>query len=127
MSIILDGIPLPADLEWQDEYSQSLVKSTSRHGMTGALIIQQGLAQSGRPMTLFGGPSGSWIKKSTLDLLRAKVETPSLEMTLDYKGTSMQVMFSRDTQSPVNARTVSRTQDNDGDPLYTVIIKLIEV
>lgn len=86
-NIVLDGLSLPGDLVWEDEFEWSSVQREDTPPFTigGAMIYEEGVKLAGRPITLvakseFRGPI--WLTRSTVLSLRSKVETPNKEMTL---------------------------------------------
>ena len=48
----LDGLALPAGMIWQDEFDWSPALSAQEYSLTGALVIDAGTRQAGRPITL---------------------------------------------------------------------------
>lgn len=127
MSITLDGITLPEDLEWSDEYDWSPVGQEIAISMTGALIIEEAAQIKGRPITLQGNDDrSSWASRGVVEALRVKAASPGLSMTLNFRGTEHAVMFRRD-QVPVSARQVVGYADPIDTDYYHVTIRLMEV
>lgn len=128
MSITLNGIALPSDLEWQDEFDWQPVASSSERSLTGKLLIEEAPLANGRPMTLYGGENAAWVTRSTLDQISALASTPAATMTLDYHGTPYTVMWRRSEQ-PIEARQVMRLQNpgSEADHKYTITLRLMEV
>ena len=128
MTITLDAIALPEDLIWDDEYSWSPVKQSIEKSLTGALIIQEASQIKGRKITLKGGEAYAWIDKATLDLLRVKLNTANLTMTLTHNATAYQVMFDRSANGGgVSARGIYEVSDPDAQHIYSVVLNFIEV
>jgi hypothetical protein len=123
--ITLDGISLPEDLLWTDEYQWSPVQQTVDVALNGSLIVQESAQQGGRPITLAGDSQSAWVTKATLELLRAKAEQAGLEMTLDYHGTTYQVIFRRDRVAPIDARQVVGFANPQSDDYYMLTIRLM--
>lgn len=127
MSITLDTITLPEDLEWSDEYDWSPVGQNIAISMTGALIIEEAAQQKGRPITLKGNDEqASWATKTVVEALRVKAATPGGVMTLNFRGTEYVVMFRRD-QTAVTARQVAGYADPLDTDYYSLTIRLMEV
>lgn len=104
--MLLDAISLPDDLQWGDEFSWSPVSQNLSYGVSGALFIQEGTMQAGRPITLEGKEDMAWITRETVLALRAKVATAGLVMTLVLPDTrSFQVMF-RHAEAPLEVAPV---------------------
>ena len=128
MTILLDAIALPDDLIWVNEYGWSKVNQNVQKSLTGALIIQEASQTKGRTFTLKGDAGSAWITKSTLDLLKAKYDTPDLTMVLSYYGTSYNVMFDRSgNTSPLSADHIYEVADPQDDHVYSLQINFIEV
>jgi hypothetical protein len=125
--ITLDAITLPEDLEWIDEHAWSSVGQAKSATLTGALIVEEATMQAGRPITLRGGQNASWMTKNDVEALQAKADTAGLEMTLNYHGQTMTVMFNREGGQPVEARLVQRVGDPQATDYYYVTIRLMEI
>lgn len=121
--IILDGLALPGDLVWTDEYQWCVVERSAEYGLTGSLIVEESVKQAGRPITLeakneFRGPI--WLDRSIVNDLVAKAAITGKQMTLTLSdGRSFSVMF-RDTG--VKAEHVYHVMPHiDGDPYYLTL------
>ncbi|WP_286694079.1 hypothetical protein [Spongiibacter sp. UBA1325] len=124
---ITDGtttIDLPNDLQWVDEFAWSAVEQQKDYSLTGAVIVQQGVKQKGRPITLQSN-GGAWIKRSTLKALQAFYDTPDQVFELDLWGEIYAVQFER--PDGLGADEVLRQADPDPDHYYTITLKLFEV
>lgn len=117
-------IDLPADLEWQDEFDWTPVEQSTEYSLTGALIVQSGAMQAGRPITLYGGREGAWIKRAKLEQLYAMASVSGLQMTLQLWGRTFTVMF---RETPLNAEPIRRLADPGPDWNYAITINLMEV
>lgn len=128
MAITLDAVSLPIDLIWSDEYGWSPVVQNIKKSLTGALIIQEASQAKGRLITLRGTVDSAWITKTTADLIKAKVDTADLIMSLNFHGTIYQVMFSRSgNRSPFETKEIYELADPDDDHIYSFTLKLMEV
>ena len=84
-TITLDGITLPGDLIWSDEFQWVPVERTEEYSLTGALIIEESIKQTGRPITLeakneFLGHI--WLTRGTVKALYDKASLTGQVMTL---------------------------------------------
>jgi len=120
--IVLDGLTLPGDLVWTDEYQWCEVERSAEYGL-GSLIVEESIKPAGRPITLeakneFLGPI--WLSRSTVDLLMAKAATTGKQMTLVLSDErTFDVMF-RDRG--VVAEPVYHVMTHaDGDPYYLTL------
>jgi hypothetical protein len=67
---------LPDDLLWTDEHAWSPAVASTSYLITGALLIQSALRQSGRPITLVGAPDMAWVTRAAVEQLRAWAALP---------------------------------------------------
>jgi hypothetical protein len=123
--ITLDGIELPADLEWVDEYSWSPVQQNIKTTLTGALVIPEMAQLAGREMTLEGDET-VWITKAVLEQLRIKANTANLTMVMAYHGIDYNVKFHRQ-QPPISARLIVPFQNPQPDDVYSLTLRLMHV
>ena len=86
-------VTLPDALSWADEYSWSPVEQTKTYTTTGALLIEEGIKQAGRPITLEGGMDRTWCTRALVDTLRGWAATPAMVLTLTLRGVAHQVTF----------------------------------
>ena len=82
MSITLGSITLPTDLHWSDEFDWTPVAQETEYTLAGALAIETGVMQAGRPITLEGGEDRAWATRATVLLLQAAAALPGEKMTL---------------------------------------------
>lgn len=83
--ITLGGIDLPGDLAWTDEFDWCPVARESAYSLTGALIINESVKLSGRPITLEAKQMDTgwvWVTRDTATLIRALAATPGWTGTL---------------------------------------------
>jgi len=78
---------------WVDEYAWSPVQQTKTYTTTGALLIEEGVKQSGRPITLEGAIEKTWCPRSTVDQLHAWAAMPGIVLSLTLRGVARNVTF----------------------------------
>lgn len=137
--IILDGLTLPGDLVFSDEYEWCEVERSTDYSLTGALIVEENVKLAGRPITLearqesthkrrlneTGAYGHIWITRQTLDSLISKAATPEKEMTLVLSDLrSFTVMF---REEGVTAEPLYHIMPHDDADPYHVVIKLMTV
>ena len=83
--LTLDGVELPEDLEWADEYTAWKVGQVVRYSLTGALIVQEAALQAGRPVTLQSLELGGGDYAATVSLA---VSGPTTPITYGSSGPS---------------------------------------
>lgn len=123
----LDDIALPDDLIWIDELEWTPVQQSEEHSLTGALIVQTGVKQAGRPITLRGDSDSGWITRQNLLTLYAKLTgTPPFILTLNDNRT-FNVRF-RHQETPIGASPVFEFNNPGSSDQYSnLIIRLIAV
>src|SRR5690606_34553557 len=96
----------------------------TEYSNTGALVIQEGVKSSGRPITLYGGKEGSWITRQTLLDLYALSEVSGQQLTLQLWSRTFNVTFRRPA---IEAEPISRIADPSVTHNYAITINLMEV
>ena len=86
-------LTLPDALSWSDEYTWSPVEQTKTYTTTGALLIEEGVKQAGRPITLEGSEDRTWCTRALVDQLHAWANTPAMVLTLTLRGVAHTVTF----------------------------------
>ena len=124
--ITLDALALPEDLIWVDEFMDSSVVHHFSFSLTGALIVQSGVKQAGRAITLTGDEQSAWITKAVLDDLYALQES-NVQMLLTLNdGRTFDVIFNYQQKGLKAKPIVDFNSPIDADE-YQVIIPLIRV
>ena len=128
MITLSDGtttVELDPDLFWSDEFAWTPMTRTVTRGLDGSRIVQQGVAQYGRPITL--GPideSSAWMTRATLEQLQAWSYS-GVRLTLAMRGVSRVVAF-RYTEMPIEARPVVHYNDTDPGDYYLATLRFTE-
>jgi len=93
------SIDLPKDLLWNDELTWGKVAQGVEYSVTGSLLIQEGVKQKGRYITLAGQPNMAWITREQCVILQQMRDTPGLIMTLKFVDStnSSNVLFTYPT------------------------------
>lgn len=89
-------IELPDTLSWADEFSWSPVVQSATYTTTGAMLLEHGLKQAGRPITLEGVENKDWCTRSTVQTLRTWAATPGIALTLVLRGETHSVTFNHE-------------------------------
>lgn len=93
LSVGAATITLPPDLIWTDQHTWSPVSQAYAPAITGAAIIDVGVKTAGRPITLTGDVSHSWLRYDVVVQLKAWAALPECQMTLNINGTPFSVLF----------------------------------
>ena len=126
--MILDTITLPVDLHWEDETDWTPVEQSQEYSLAGSLVLDAGVKQAGRPITLAGGDDRAWASRATVLALMAKAATPGTEMTLTLNDArTFTVMFRHGDGKPVDAKPVIPYNAPDAADYYTLTLRLMEV
>lgn len=125
MAYALAGVALPYDLIWEDEQAWTPFVQSVEWGLTGALILQVGEKQAGRPITLAGAADRGWIQQDTLDALRALLDTETMTLTTP-DGRTLSVIWDHNGP-PISATPILPRWPNDGQKYSAVTLSLIEV
>ena len=124
-----DGIALPAGMIWEDEFDWSPAVATQEYSVTGALVIDAGTRQAGRPTPLPASADRGWsgMTRDKLITLRAKAAVAGATYTLQLAdGRSFTVAF-RPGDEPITARQVWDREVPPADWPYVVTLRLIEI
>lgn len=129
LSVGATTVTLPDDLYWADEASWSPVVQSVDRSITGALILQTGLRQAGRPITLEPPEDArsSWMTRSSLEQLLAWAALPGQVMTLSLREASRSVMWRHQDGAVLEARPVQHYSDVLPDDVYTATLRLMEI
>lgn len=126
--MLLNTIEIPDDLEWTDEFTWTPIVQNSTYGATGALYIQTGTKLTGRYITLQGKDDMAWITRSTLLSLIALRDVADEEMTLTLSDEREFNVVFRQSEVPVDVRTVKGYNEFSNEELFVInAIRLMEV
>lgn len=126
MNATLDAFELPTDLVWIDEFDWTPVEQSEQHTLTGGLIIDSGIKQAGRPMTLKGGEDAAWVVRENLKTLYAKLDDDaSMTLTLG-DGRVFTVRFDHKNQPIESQPIIDYAVPEDADN-YTLTVRFIIV
>jgi len=121
---------LPPDLIWSDAFKWSPVAGVHEWSTTGALLIDRGVRQAGRPITLEGGPQHAWMPLAQVQAMRALAAAPEAVMTLTlHDGSAYQVVFDHggEAREAFEATQVVDYADPASGDWYVPTLRLIEI
>jgi hypothetical protein len=131
MSVTLtDGITtvtLPSDTLWRDELGWSPVDQSTEYMLSGSLDIQGGVRLKGRPITLGGEESASWLARGTILSLLTWAAVAGKQLTLNYHGRTFTVMFRHQDAPAVDAQAIVEKVPPADEDWYWFSLKLMEV
>jgi hypothetical protein len=122
----LAGIEIPEDVWWPDEFAWTPIEQATTRSLTGARIVQQGIKQGGRPITLTSNERGGWVSRGTVLALQAQrtAADPSLLLTLaDGRTYTVAHDLEREFEATPNRPVADMTPAT----AYRITLPLIEV
>lgn len=103
----LEVITLPPDLLWEDEFAWSPVSQSTERSITGALLVDVGTRQDGRPITLTGTERHAWLQRTEVQALRVWLALPEQVFALSINGAVFDVLFDHGTDETSRAFVVA--------------------
>lgn len=121
-------LELPDRLLWTDEFDWSPVAQSTGYSTRGSLLVDVGLKQGGRPITLDGKTSKAWIPRSLCVTLEAWQAIQDIEMTLVLRGVTRAVIWDHESTG-FSASPVWKLVDSEhtSELLYTPFFRFLEV
>lgn len=87
------SVQLSDRLDWVDEFDWSPVEQSTTYSTTGAMHVDVGVKQAGRPITLQGIETAAWIQRGLCATLLAWAALPGAQFTLTLRGIDRTVIF----------------------------------
>ena len=125
--IVLDGLVLPADLLWSDEFTAGAVAQSTQRALDGSLVVFYGPRQAGQAITLASAPEAGWLTRAQVEAVAQRAASPGGRFTLQLRGALWTVLFAHHTPPAFEATPlipVARPQAGD---FYLATLKLITV
>jgi len=124
-------VALPDSLNWVDERTWVPVVASYAYSLTGALLVDTGVMQKGRKITLEpAGEDMGWVPRSSVDTLYQWAQSPTRKMrlVLEYPNDTREfvVMF-RHSDTAIESKPVKGFPEPTPDAWYTIALRLIEV
>ena len=125
--IILDGISLPVDLLWSDEWAASTVAQTVRRTLDGGLVVFYGELRAGLPITLESQPDAGWLTRTQVESIALRAASPGGLYTLNLRGQTWQVMFRHHDAPAFEANPLVPLANPQPGDFYLATLKLMTV
>ena len=125
--IVLDGISLPVDLLWSDEWAASTVAQTVRRTLDGGLVVFYGELRAGLPITLESQPDAGWLTRTQVEAIALRAASPGGLYTLNLRGQTWQVMFRHHDAPAFEARPLVSVANPQAGDFYLATLKLMTV
>lgn len=121
----LDGISLPADIVWKDEFDWAAAVSSLKYSVTGAAIVQTRIRQAGRPLTLESAANDQGcVSRATVAALRALADTGRTNIVFTHAdGRAFRVMFAPD--APISSQPIAWRAMQPESWLHAISLKLL--
>lgn len=124
----LAAVVLPRGMVWADEFDWSPFEKSAEYSTTGALLVDAGTRQAGRPITLLGANDAGWIRRAALTALHdlAADPDPAAVHTLTLAdGRVFSVQFA--PGDCITATPVGRPELPPDSHPYVATVRLIQV
>ncbi|MEO1080057.1 MAG: hypothetical protein AAFY29_10925 [Pseudomonadota bacterium] len=128
--VTLEGIQLPDDIQWTDEFVGFGVGQQITPTIGGSLVVDENPQIGGRAITLSSN-GAAWISRQTVEQLAALAATPlasGTTLTLVWgDGRTFDVVFDRSSGNGFEAEEVMRTAaaNQAATDFYLITINLI--
>lgn len=115
-------------LDWVNEFSWTPVDQQTAFSTTGALLLDVGIKQAGRPIVLDGSVTAAWITRALCDTLYAWNELPAAVFALTVRGVARDVVFDHQAGG-FSAISVWKLLDGEQDPtqLFIPTFRFLEI
>jgi len=119
---------LAQNLMWIDEFDWSPIQQSTSYSTTGALLVDVGTRQAGRPITLQGTDTAAWIPRSLCETLQAWAAIAGAQFTLTLRDTPRTVLFDHD-KGGFSAQPVWQLADGEqhADDLFLPTLRFMEI
>ena len=124
----LAGIQIHDGCRWTDEFDWTPVESTREYSITGSQIIDVGIRQAGRTITLSASDQTGWkgMTRQKVQQLYALAASPAERTLTLADGRSFDVVFAPG-QEPISARPLADRESPPTDWPYIITLRLITV
>lgn len=125
--IVLDGLVLPADLLWSDEFTAGAVAQSTQRALDGSLVVFYGELRAGLPITLESQPDAGWLTRTQVEAIALRAASPGGLYTLNLRGQTWQVMFRHHDAPAFEAKPLVPVANPQAGDFYLATIKLMTV
>lgn len=121
-------LALDPDLYWDDEFAWGAVEQAVERSLSGALVVDTGVRQGGRPITLRNEDDASaWLTRAAMAQLQAWADVPGQQLTLSLRGTAHVVLFRHHDGGPFEARPLVHYADPAATDWVLATLRFITV
>jgi len=126
MGIQIDDIDLPNTLVFANEFSRSGITLNAELSLTGKLIAEESVQQSGQPIELRGGPNYAWVDRPLMAALRANADEGG-EHDLNFHGQHITVLWDADRGAIEAEQRRPWGHTNDTIGYRSLVLRFLEV
>lgn len=124
----LTTVDLPDQLNWVDEFSWLPVVQAQTFTTTGALYLEHGLKQAGRPITLQGADTAAWCTRALVQTLHSWAAVPNVALSLVLRGVTYSVTFNHEAGALEGLPVLFWADGSwQADDYYTPTVRLITI
>lgn len=121
-------INLPGDMLWDDHFGWSPVVQQVGYTLSGALVVESAVKQSGRPITLRSGENFALVKKASVDHLQSWAGVAGKLLTLNAHGENLTVLLRHEDAPAVEAFAMLAGKNPlEADDWMSVVVKLLQI
>lgn len=125
--IVLDGLVLPADLLWSDEFTAGAVAQSTQRALDGSLVVFYGELRAGLPITLESQPDAGWLTRTQVEAIALRAASPGAVYLLVLRGETRRVMFRHHDAPAFEAKPLVPVANPQAGDFYLATIKLMTV
>lgn len=123
--ISLDGIDLPDDLLWADEFACARVAQGVRRTLDGGVVVFYTGLHSGLPITLQSQPDAGWLTRTQVQAIALRAHSPGGVYPLALRGQTCTVMFRHQDDNAFDAQPVIALANAQPGDFYLATLKLM--
>lgn len=124
-----EAVTLSDGFLWSDEFDWNPIEQKQDRAVDGALIIQEGIKKSGRPITLTADKSMAWLKRHVVSKLKDwSVLQEKFELQFNYfhDKRKFNVLFNHQDKA-IEASPVLEHPSISDDDEYNVTLRFLEL
>ncbi|WP_353161940.1 hypothetical protein [Acinetobacter guillouiae] len=124
-----EAVTLSDGFLWSDEFDWNPIEQKQDRAVDGALIIQEGIKKSGRPVTLTADKNMAWLKRHIVSKLKDwSVLQEKFELQFNYfhDKRTFNVVFNHQDKA-IEAKPVLEHPSVSDDDEYNVTLRFLEL
>lgn len=124
-----EAVTLSDGFLWSDEFDWNPIEQKQDRAVDGALIIQEGIKKSGRPITLTADKNMAWLKRHIVSKLKdwsALQEKFELQFNYFHDKRTFNVVFNHQDKA-IEAKPVLEHPSVSDDDEYNVTLRFLEL